>query len=342
MERYSLSHLADPSLLRGLHELVTRDRATTADMLAHIAETDHRRLYARAGYPSMRAYCVGELRLSEDSAAKRIQAARKAREFPVIFDAVADGRLHLTAVNLLAPYLHEETVDELVAAATHQSKADIELLLAERFPRCDAAEWVEATEHAPGHVGDEHAPAHAGDEHAPGHAGNRSKLTPFAPGRFLIQCTIGKETREKLQYAMELLSHQNPSGRLSAVIDRALDTLIPELEKQKFAATDAPRPGRPTTSERHIPAQVKQAVWKRDGGACTFIGETGHACGSRWMVEFDHIHEVARGGEATIENVRLRCRLCRYRHNRHYAASGFMPRWRGVVLPGQPGVALPG
>ena len=139
MERYSLTHLADRFLLHGLHTLVVHDRATTADMLAHIAEIDHRRLYAPAGYPSMRAYCIGELHLSEDSAAKRIQAARKAREFPVIFDALADGRLHLSGVTLLAPHLTAATVDELAAAATHQTKSEIELLLAERFPRNDAA-----------------------------------------------------------------------------------------------------------------------------------------------------------------------------------------------------------
>ena len=58
---------------------------------------------APAGYPSMHAYCVHELRMSEDVASKRIHAARAARNFPAIFAAVADGRLHLSGVCLLAP-----------------------------------------------------------------------------------------------------------------------------------------------------------------------------------------------------------------------------------------------
>ena len=53
MKRCKLSHLSDESLLRGLASLVAQDRVTTADMLAHIAEVDERRLYATAGYPSM-------------------------------------------------------------------------------------------------------------------------------------------------------------------------------------------------------------------------------------------------------------------------------------------------
>src|SRR6266571_9479183 len=132
---YSLSHLSDSALLRDLAALVARDRATTARLLAHIAEVDARRLYLPAAYPSMFAYCVHELRLSEDAAYKRIQAARVARQFPVIFEALADGRLHLTGVGLLAPYLTAENADELLAAAAHKSKAEIKQLLAQRFPR---------------------------------------------------------------------------------------------------------------------------------------------------------------------------------------------------------------
>jgi hypothetical protein len=108
----------------------------------HIAEIEARKLYLPAGYPSLFAYCVGELRLSLDAAGRRIQAARAASRFPVIFDAVAEGRLHLTAVGLLAPHLTEGTADELLSAATHKTKSEIEQLLAERFPKSDVPEWV--------------------------------------------------------------------------------------------------------------------------------------------------------------------------------------------------------
>src|SRR5437773_154560 len=102
MRTYSLSHVSDQDLLRDLASLVAQDRATTATILAHIAEVDARKLYLPAAYPSMYAYCVGELRLSEEAAFKRIHAARVARRFPVIFAALADGGLHLSAVIMLA------------------------------------------------------------------------------------------------------------------------------------------------------------------------------------------------------------------------------------------------
>src|SRR5262245_25223767 len=112
-------------------------------MLAHLAEVDERKLYLPAGYPSLYLYCVQELHLCEQAAFKRIHAARAARDFPALFDAVAQGRLHLSAVVLLAAHLTAENVAGLMAAATHKSKAEIEHLLAERFPRTDVFDWVQ-------------------------------------------------------------------------------------------------------------------------------------------------------------------------------------------------------
>src|SRR5215216_371922 len=116
--RYELSHLADEKLLCDLESLMARDRAGTAMLLAHIAEVDARRLYAPAGHPSMFAYCVDARHLSEDAAYRRIRAARAARQFPALFTAIEDGRLHLAGTCLLAPHLAAENLDELIEAAT--------------------------------------------------------------------------------------------------------------------------------------------------------------------------------------------------------------------------------
>ena len=82
MSIYALSQMSDATLLRALAALVIRDRVATVELLACLGEVDARRLYLPAGYRSMFAYCVEKLRLSEDSAYKRIRAARAARRFP--------------------------------------------------------------------------------------------------------------------------------------------------------------------------------------------------------------------------------------------------------------------
>ena len=143
MKNYALGHLPDHVLLRDLAAIVTRDRATLAELLAHIAEVDTRKLYLPAAYDSMHAWCMGELRFSEHAALRRLRAARAAREFPSLFAAVADGRLDLSAVVLLGPHLSPENADELIAAAAHQGTQKLRKLLAERFPKPDLQTWIE-------------------------------------------------------------------------------------------------------------------------------------------------------------------------------------------------------
>ena len=155
----------------------------------------------------------------------------------------------------------------------------------------------------------------------------RSSVKPLAPQTFAVRLTIRQGTHDKLRYAQELLSHQVSAGDLAGLLDQLLDIAIPRLEQRKFAATERPRangrsrPGarRATPATRHIPADVRRAVWERDQGQCTFVSDTGRRCSARRCIEFDHIQEVARGGEATIAGMRLRCRA----HNQYAAELTF-------------------
>src|SRR5262245_44497255 len=114
---YSLSQVPDSVLEHDLVIHLRHESNATALVLAHLAEVDARKLYLPAAYPSMFAYCVERLHLSEDAASKRIHAARAAHRFPALFEAVAKGWLHLCGVVLLAPYLSPENADELIAGA---------------------------------------------------------------------------------------------------------------------------------------------------------------------------------------------------------------------------------
>jgi 5-methylcytosine-specific restriction endonuclease McrA len=344
MKSYSRSHLTDSGLLSVVATRASLDRETTAELLADLGEIDARKLYVPQGYDSMCSYCEQELFMSEDTALRRIAVARAARKFPAIFHAVADGRLHLTAVLLLTPHLTAESADELLAAAARRTKAQLRLLLAERFPRPDVPTLLEpvATSAAqsalaappvtdstsllaPERVGSVVGPDLTGTTEAPS---PRARLAPLAPDRFALQVTIDKETHDALRYAQALLGHSVPSGDLAVVLKRAARALVQMLEKQKFAKSDRSRPQRGAAKGRHVPAAVRQAVWERDGGQCTFVSEKGKRCESRTRLEWDHIVPVARGGQATIAGIRLLCRA----HNQYAAdralGSEFMRRKR--------------
>jgi len=138
MEQRTLAAIPDDELLRRLAELLQSSRRVESELVAHIAEVDMRRLYAREATPSMFAYCTEVLHLSEAEAYLRIAVARASREHPVLLSLLADGSLHLTGIALLAPHLTAESRDHLLRRAAHRSKRQIEELIAEIAPRPDA------------------------------------------------------------------------------------------------------------------------------------------------------------------------------------------------------------
>jgi hypothetical protein len=207
---------------------------------------------------------------------------------------LADGRLNLSAVVMLAGYLTPQTAEELLAAAANRTNAGIEQLLAERFPRPDLPELIAPVESSSNDLqlsvrtvecspAGQPIPPSASSLPVPGTVASR--VAPLAPERYAIQCTVGPSTYKKLEYAKALLGHSVPSGQLDQVLGRALDALIAHLERRKFAKTDRPRPRqrtrRTSANARHIPADVKRAIWQRDGGQCTFVSASGHRCEAR-------------------------------------------------------------
>jgi len=73
---------------------------------------------------------------------------------------------------------------------------------------------------------------------------------------------------------------------------------------------------------RAVPPALRRALQARDCG-CRFPG-----CSHHRFVDAHHIEHWADGGETSIDNLVLLCRLCRARHKRHYADSWIMPRGR--------------
>jgi 5-methylcytosine-specific restriction endonuclease McrA len=331
------SHLTDDALAAEVARLAARHRDTTAQLVAHLAEFDARRLYLGAGFSSLFTYCREILHLSESEAYNRIEAARAARRFPVILDRLADGSLNLTSVRLLARHLSDGNHVEMLAAARGKSKQDVEELVVRYFPRPEVPSSVRklpeprtpiqvssepaamATVPARPTGGSSAEPAAAAiGQEAPATvpAPRHTVVAPLAPDRYEVRFTASAQTRDKLRLAQDLLRHAVPSGDLGEIFDRALTSLLEDLARKKFAATHRPRPVKKTAAgSRHIPARVRRAVWLRDGGRCAFVAESGRRCCARAFIEFHHVDPYAVGGAATEDNLQLRCEG----HNGHEA-----------------------
>ncbi len=151
--------------------------------------------------------------------------------------------------------------------------------------------------------------------------------------------TIDGAFKEELETLACLLSHKVPDGNLAAVLREAVRCAIEKHGKRRGAVKPertrkpvAAKP-RPPGEREPIPAEVRRAVWERDGGRCTYLSPEGRRCECRWQQELDHIQPAKFGGPSTVENLRPRCRV----HNCLHAEESFgrehMARFRRAVRP---------
>ncbi|MPZ19702.1 MAG: hypothetical protein GEV06_17540 [Luteitalea sp.] len=339
----SFDHLSDQDLLREVACLAACEREATACLIASLAELDARRLYLAEGCASLFTYCVAVLRLSEHAAYDRIEVARAARRFPVILEQLWAGAVTLTTIRLLAPHLTDANHAALLAEARHRSRRDVEQIVARLQPQPDVPSVVrklptpappDAASATQGRASREHmtdegeaqrgTATSAETSVPPAPAPTRpAVVAPLAPARYKVSFTISAETYAKLQEAQALLRHVIPDGDPGVIFDRALALLVAECARTKHAATDRPKQGRGTApGSRYIPAAVKRTVWVRDGGQCAFVSASGRRCLERGFLEFHHRRPYAKGGEASVDNLELRCR----HHNAYEAVRDFGPR----------------
>jgi hypothetical protein len=328
----SLESLTDEQLLLKVKTLAALERKATAQLIASLAELDARRLYLGEGFASLFNYCTQALHLSEHAAYNRIEAARAARKWPVIFQMIGDGLVSLTVVRLLAPSMTDVNHRELLEAATHKSKREVEQMVAALRPQPAVPSIVRRLP-APKPAVTEALPINGTplDVQAmalPQPAESRPTLlpsrrpaviAPLAPERYKIQMTVSRETYDKLRRVQDLIRHQVPDGDPAVVFDRALTPLLHDLERRKLADVNHPRPARAAApGSRHVPAAIRREVWKRDGGRCAFDGNAGR-CAERGFLEFHHVVPFADGGPTTAANLQLRCRA----HNAYEAEERF-------------------
>jgi hypothetical protein len=241
--RYRLVGLKNSELLAGLSELVQRSNAITAEELAHLAELEDRMLHLELGFPSLFAYCVEALGMSEGAAGRRVAAARVCRRFPEAFERAASGDLHLSALCALSPHLDPGNASELFATCQRKTRRQIEELLAARFPRPDVREQIRRL------------PMRAYDASGVDVAGpRRRELEALSADRFGVHFTADAELRELIERARALASHRLPKGDLSSLMKLALETFVQHEEKRRFAVRRKPRAVQADTEPAGTPA----------------------------------------------------------------------------------------
>jgi hypothetical protein len=335
----SLARLTDDELAARVKSLAVREHATAACVIAHLAEMDTRDIHLRAGYPRLYDYCLKVLHLSEWEAWNRIEAGRVARRFPILFDMLEEGSIHLTGIKLLAPHLTDENHRRVLESARWKSKLAIGEIVARLHPLPDVPtsvvpipDFAVVPQPALPVTGSTPPPEPSVTPDAPPGApspppARPTTLTPLSPKRYKLQVTISGETLEKLRRAKDLLGHVVAAGDDDAVLNRALTVLLDKLTREKCARTDKPRPGRPRHPRARRPsAAVTRFVWERDAGRCKYTSPGGHRCEETRRVVPHHLDPWVLAGDVdSPDGYELRCQ----RHNEYESRLYFGKRRRG-------------
>jgi hypothetical protein len=330
--------LSDDDLLRRLAGLLKQSRRTEAELVAHIAEAEERRLYAREAAKSMFIYCTERLHLSEHETYLRLAAARATRDHPVLLAMLADGRLHLTAIAKLAPHLTAANRDSVLPRAVHATKRQIQDLVAELAPQPDVPTTVRklpqpaarAQAVAPQRAGGGAAqPALTLAPAAPRAAGNppahapvppqRAIVQSLSPARYKVQLTISAAFRDKLDRLQALVGRGSTDSSLAAVLEAAVTEKLRRLEARRFGRTTAPRstvaPADANPGSPYVTAAARRVVDQRDGGQCRFVDKQGNRCSARTQIQHHHVIPRALGGARSPDNIQQMCRT----HNLYLA-----------------------
>ena len=283
--------LSDSELTEGLEVSVVHERESIVCVLQHLMEFDKRLLYRELGYSSLFDYCTRKLRYSEGGAHRRITAARCLRDNPEVEALLLSGKVNLCTVATAARSIEQDKgkLEEIIGC----SKREVEALVSKSIPVTKAPREVVKPL-----VLEPLAPLFA--------------QNPLKEERVRLEFSVPKETYEAFKAMQQ---------RLSAKAGKSLSIETAFIELLKAPTNRRSRRVRVRTSShrRYIPRSVREEVYSRDHGQCTFSSCDGVRCTERQHLQFDHIVPFACGGLTEASNLRLLCPA----HNRLMAERFF-------------------
>jgi 5-methylcytosine-specific restriction endonuclease McrA len=309
----------DERLTAELHAAALEESRSLTTVLLRLQEFIRRGLSESKGYSSAVAYCIKQLGYSKSGSYRRAIVARAGLRVPRLFELIEGGDLHLVGAAMLARHLTAENQAKILGCVIGKSEDEIGRFVAwlapGQRPR-DQIRIVSARKPNPSEWGAE--------------LSELSQADPESTEEIHeVRFAASAETVELIRRAQAILSHGNPGKELDPILNRALKDLLKKIDRSQKTPKGKGKPKGPDSAVvvkveaaqrgRDIPEAIKQEVWKRDEGRCTFVGTDGVRCGSDMWIEFDHIKPFALGGAHEVENLRLRCRA----HNQLVAREQF-------------------
>ena len=329
--------------LSALHEKAMRlasDFRRLESCLAQcLGEVEETRLYFELGYPSLFQYATHALGLTESIAYALITVARTMKQVPELRVEIESGRLSVFKCKKICSVLKKDESSQEVRALNQ--------------------EWIEKAKSMSSQKLEQEV-KHATllpDQKQERRIVVELRLTPEQNVRWerckaLASASLGRTASG--DEAMDLLAsfylrHRDPvekakrAGARKAKRESAAQTQVPDPEESE-TLNDSIKPDdttsihlqviRTASSEvdaksvkrrAPIPAALLHKVHLRDQKKCQYSDSEGRLCGESRFTEIHHVRPLHMGGVDELRNLMTICKLCRMRHNRHYAESRIMP-----------------
>ena len=314
-----IKSFADAELLKVIPVKVKTEREATAAVLELLAEIDSRKLYLKEGYRSMYSYLTTKLSYSEGAAQRRIKCARALNKTPEVKDMLNKGDISLTTLSMVSGEIG--TKPEILKDISGKNKRQVEKIILKDKPASNKTrESIKTIK-----VNVEEAEASLFDSANQGFENHRHQ-NQKTEARLKLSFSILEDKQELIDEAKRVLSGKLPRGAsLEELFVAGLESLVNE-HKKKAKSLGSRKSRGSKKGSRHIPAKIRKEVLERDGHKCTYISETGKACGCKWDLELDHVIPFADGGEHTADNLRVLCRA----HNQYLAEKRFGRVWEAA------------
>lgn len=287
-------NVSNSELISKTKQLACEERVLLKRVLEHLEEIERRKLHL-VKHSSMFIFCQNELGYSGNEAHTRICAMRLSREVPDVLPAVEEGRLSLTNLAQAQAFFKQAATPFLVEEKKKVLK-DLEGLSTRE---CEKKLFPHALQKKTFEVDDELL---ADLKRIRELWGNQD----FSEKEVLRKMAKLVLSRIDPELKGEARSEAKTGAKRSVGAPKVIVAASGKEDREEVEA-ECPPSEFVTPENRHIPAAVQRAVWKRDQGRCTY-GFSSQRCDSRYALQFDHLNEYAYGGAHTVDNLRLLCR----------------------------------
>jgi 5-methylcytosine-specific restriction endonuclease McrA len=276
-----LQAMSDSELVASGDLAVQEERNATSVVIEHLREINRRKLYSDFGCSSIHRYCMKRYKMSEGSAQRRVDAMRLSDDIPEAREKLESGDLSLSVASRLQSFVRQE--GKLIDVPLQKVK-----------------ELVSKTEGLSSRATERVLLKHSivPERHIP------EKVRPVSQTHHHMSFTVSDEDLELLNRVKGLLAHTHPNLNWSECVVAMAKITREKLDPAR--RTVSPTRAAYETQSRKPTAAQKHEVFKRDDSKCV-------KCGSFYALDADHKIPWAKGGQTSLENLRVLCSNCNQR-----------------------------